>query len=69
MKLLWGVRAKPFEQVRGLDDLVGGVERLLLGLRWVERGDLICVVAGTPFEVRGKTDLIKLHQIGDPTGS
>jgi pyruvate kinase len=67
MKLLWGVRAKPVEQVHDIDDLVDAVERLLLELKWVERGDLICIVAGTPFEVRGKTDLIKLHRIGEPT--
>ena len=40
-------------------------DALTLELGWVERGDLICVVAGTPFYVPGKTDLIKLHHIGE----
>jgi pyruvate kinase len=65
MKLLWGVRAKPIEQVRDIDELVRVVQSLLIDLHWVEPGDLICIVAGTPFEVRGKTDLIKLHRIGE----
>jgi pyruvate kinase len=68
MKLLWGVRAKPIEQVRDIDELVNVVERLMLELHWAEAGDLICIVAGTPFEVRGKTDLIKLHRIGEEKG-
>jgi pyruvate kinase len=67
MKLLWGVRAKPIEQVRDIDELVDKVQSLLLELAWVKAGDLICIVAGTPFEVRGKTDLIKLHRIGEET--
>jgi pyruvate kinase len=67
MKLLWGVRAKPIEQVRDIDELVDTVQALLLDLEWVKPGDLICLVAGTPFEVRGKTDLIKLHRIGEET--
>jgi pyruvate kinase len=67
MKLLWGVRAKPIVQVRDIDGLVDRVQSLLLELKWVQPGDLICIVAGTPFEVRGKTDLIKLHRIGEET--
>jgi pyruvate kinase len=68
MKLLWGVRAKPIEQVRDIDELVRVVQSLLVELKWVEPGDLICLVAGTPFEVRGKTDLIKLHRILEDGG-
>ena len=66
MKLLWGVRSKILEQVDDLDALVAASDALMLELGWVERGDLICVVAGTPFRVTGKTDLIKLHHIGEP---
>ena len=65
MKLLWGVRAKPIAQVRDIDELVETVQSLMIELNWVQPGDLICIVAGTPFEVRGKTDLIKLHRIGE----
>lgn len=65
MKLLWGVRSKILPQVADLDALVAAADALLLELGWVQRGDLICVVAGTPFYVPGKTDLIKLHHIGE----
>jgi pyruvate kinase len=65
MKLLWGVRAKIIDQVRDIDELVSVVHSMMVDLHWVQKGDLICIVAGTPFEVRGKTDLIKLHRIDE----
>jgi pyruvate kinase len=65
MKLLWGVRAREIGQVKDLDDLVAETERMMLKLGWVGPGDLICLVAGTPFQVAGKTDVIKLHRIGE----
>jgi pyruvate kinase len=69
MKLLWGVRAKMIKQVADIDDLVKLVESMLVRLKWVQKGDLICVIAGTPFQVAGKTDLIKLHTIGEDIAS
>ncbi len=65
MKLLWGVRAKRIEQAEHIDELVEKVDSLLQSLGWVKPGELVCVVAGTPFQVKGKTDLIKFHQIGE----
>jgi pyruvate kinase len=64
-KLLWGVRARQVSQVQDLDELVEEIERLTVGLKWVERGDVLLIVAGTPFRVQGRTDLIKLHRIGE----
>ena len=64
MKLLWGVRSKLVDEIQDVDHLVKVAESLLLRLGWVESGDLICIVAGTPFRVSGRTDLIKLHRIG-----
>ena len=65
VKLLWGVRSKPVQEVNDIDQLVMVTESLLLQHGWVERGDVICLIAGTPFEIAGKTDTIKLHKIGD----
>jgi pyruvate kinase len=69
MKLLWGVRAKQIEQVYGIDHLVMVVDSMFRKLKWLKEGDLICVIAGTPFQVAGKTDLIKLHRIGEDASS
>lgn len=69
MKLLWGVRAKQIEQVYGIDHLVMVIDSMFRKLKWLKEGDLICVIAGTPFQVAGKTDLIKLHRIGEDASS
>ena len=68
MGLLWGVRPHLAHQVSDLDQLVLAAEAALLNQRLVERNDLICVVAGTPFSIPGKTDMIKLHRVGQPEG-
>jgi pyruvate kinase len=69
MKLLRGVRAKQIEQVDDIDHLVAVVDAMFRKLKWLKEGDLICVIAGTPFQVAGKTDLIKLHRIGEETST
>jgi pyruvate kinase len=66
MGLLWGVRAHWVSEISDLDALVLQAEALLLSERLAGPGDWICLVAGTPFSVRGKTDLIKLHRMGGP---
>jgi len=64
-KLLWGVRARQIDEVRDLDELVERIDKLTVGLGWVKPGDVLLIVAGTPFRVRGRTDLVKLHRIGE----
>ena len=63
-KLLWGVRSRQIRQVEDLDALVALVDSLMRNLGWVENGDLIVLVCGTPLAVGGRTDLVKLHRIG-----
>ncbi len=63
-KLLWGVRSKQIRAVEDLDALVSLVDSLMRNLGWVESGDLAVLVCGTPLSVGGRTDLVKLHRIG-----
>ena len=65
MGLYWGIEAVQVESVQDLDQLVGVVDRRLPRMGRAKSGDLICLTAGTPFHVRGKTDLIKLHVVGE----
>ncbi len=62
--LLWGVRAHKIERQRLLSDLRNSIDGLLTASGWAAPGDLICIVAGTPFEVAGRTNMIQLHAIG-----
>ena len=64
MKLLWGVRSRPVRDIVDLDQLLLTIESVLKGAEWAENGDLVVVVAGTPFGVGGRTNMIKLHRIG-----
>jgi pyruvate kinase len=63
LKLLWGVRSKQIREVTELDELVLLVDSMLRNYGWVDPGDLIVLVAGTPLRTGGHTDLIKLHRI------
>jgi pyruvate kinase len=66
MALYWGVRARTVDLYDHVDELVDAVDPMLLKMGWVEPGDRICFTAGTPLRVKGKTDLIKVHQVEDP---
>jgi len=66
MGLLWGVRPHGARQVSDLDQLVLAAESIAVDQRLAQRGDWLCLVAGTPFAVPGKTDLLKLHRVGLP---
>ncbi len=68
MGLLWGVRPQSVREIGDLDHLVLSAESILLHRGLAARGDLICLVAGTPFLIPGKTDLIKLHRLGRHDG-
>ena len=65
MGLYWGVDALRVDGVQDVDQLVGVVDSLLPRTGRAKSGDLICLTAGTPFHVRGKTDLIKLHTVSE----
>jgi pyruvate kinase len=67
MALLWGVRQSHVHEIADLDHLVISTEAIALNQGLAARGDWICLVAGTPFLVPGKTDLIKLHRVGYPS--
>ncbi len=64
MKLLWGVRSKPLDGVANFDALVVAVDEILQELKWAEPGNLVIIVAGTPLTTGGRTDVIKVHRIG-----
>ena len=64
MKLLWGVRSRPVGEIADLDQLILTIESVLKSNGWADDNDLVVVVAGTPFDVGGHTNMVKLHRIG-----
>ena len=65
LALIWGVVAKNIRDVRKIDGLAQIAEKRLLEERLVRKGDVITIVAGTPMGVRGTTNFMKFHTIGD----
>jgi len=65
MALIWGVRPCTIPDVRKVDGLAVVAEKRLLEERLVRKGDVIGIVAGTPMGIRGTTNFMKFHVIGE----
>lgn len=64
MNLYWGVTPRLMQPLQNTDDMVFEVEKALLNERFVKNGDLIVIIACSPLSLRGKTNLMKIHEIG-----
>lgn len=65
MALLWGVMPRRIVDIKTIDALPALAEKRLLEERLVKKGDVIALVAGTPMGVRGTTNTMKFHVIGN----
>jgi len=65
MALLWGVTSRQIPDITKIDGLAAIAEKRLLEERLVRRGDVIGIVAGTPMGIRGTTNFMKFHVIGE----
>jgi pyruvate kinase len=64
LSLLWGVLPRTIEAVRDIDEVSLIAERRLREERLAKQGDVVGIIAGTPFGIAGSTNLMKLHVIG-----
>jgi pyruvate kinase len=65
MSLYWGVTPKMMKPPTGTDEMIREVERSLLADRLVTKGDRIVITASAPHLGSGRTNLLKLHRIGE----
>ncbi len=65
MAALWGVEPHVMEIPDNIDRLIGQLERRLLEERLASRGDTVVIVCGAPLDLPGRTNLVKLHTVGD----
>jgi pyruvate kinase len=65
MALLWGVTPRSIVDIKKIDGLAAIAEKRLLEERLVKRGDVIGIVAGMPMGIRGTTNFMKFHVIGN----
>src|SRR3989449_206543 len=65
LALSWGVVSRLIRKVKTTDEMVEEVEASLLNDGSVRPGDVIVIISGAPMWVRGTTNLLKLHRVGE----
>jgi pyruvate kinase len=65
LSLSWGVETFLTEMVKHTDEMARQVDRVLLGLDRLQRGDLVVIVAGSPPGIPGSTNALRVHRMGD----
>jgi pyruvate kinase len=63
----WGVEPRVMEPVKNADLMAELVSERLLDERWVQPGDRVVLVHGSPLGLPGQTNSIRLHQIPHPS--
>lgn len=64
LSLTWGVRAFAVPAVNTTDEMVRQVDAAVLHIDGYEKGDRVVVVAGSPPNTAGSTNLIRVHRLG-----
>ncbi len=65
LALHWGVTPLQMEIPDTIDRLIAETEKRLVREEMASRGDVIVLVCGAPLDVGGRTNLMKIHRIGD----
>jgi pyruvate kinase len=64
LALSWGVETFLVPEVTHTDDMVGQVDFSLLSIGRLKEGDRVVVVAGSPPNTAGSTNLVRVHEVG-----
>ena len=66
MTLYWGVRPFLTRQFEGTDEMIKEVDASLALHGIARKGDVVVIISGSPvIGKKGKTDLLKIHRIGE----
>jgi pyruvate kinase len=65
LALSWGVTSRLIRKVETTDEMIEEVEATLLSDGAVRANDVIVIISGSPMWVRGTTNLLKLHRVGE----
>jgi pyruvate kinase len=65
LALVWGVETFIVPTAGHTDDMIQQVDAALLDIGRGERGDLVCIVFGSPPGRPGTTNTMRLHRIGE----
>jgi pyruvate kinase len=64
MNLYWGITPQTMKFPGSTDEMISETEKALLKKRIVKKGDSIVIIATSPFELGGNTNIMKLHKVG-----
>ena len=64
MSLFWGVMPRRISVLQSVDELAELAEKRLRKEGLVKQGDVVGLIAGTPFGAKGTTNLMRLMRIG-----
>ncbi|HDP98732.1 MAG TPA: pyruvate kinase [bacterium] len=65
LNLSWGVNPLKMRYYETTDEIIQHTEKILLEEKIVQKGDVIIVLLGAPIFVRGTTNLMKIHVVGE----
>ena len=65
MALVWGVIPLLVREFSTIDEMISIIIRAAHDRHFVARGDRLVIIAGVPFGVDGRTNLIKIHTVGE----
>ena len=65
LSLYWGVTPKYIKPFKTIEQFLHEAEKILTEEKTVKKGDRIVLTASSPLPTKGKTNFMKLHQIGE----
>lgn len=65
LSLSWGAQTFLMPQVRHTDEMIRQVQELLLSMDWLDVGDLVVIVSGSPPGIPGSTNAMRVWRLGD----
>lgn len=65
LALVWGVQPLLVAPIKDTDSMIAAAIDISLAAGLVKPGDLVVITAGVPVGIRGTTNLLKVHVVGD----
>lgn len=66
LALTWGVQSCPLQEYRDSDELIAAAVQAAISSGEASEGDLIVITGGIPLGIRGRTNFLKVHRLGEP---
>ncbi|MBC7324143.1 MAG: pyruvate kinase, partial [Moorella sp. (in: Bacteria)] len=65
LALVWGVQPLLIAPIKDTDSMIASAIEISVAAGMISPGDLVVITAGVPAGIRGTTNLLKVHVVGD----